>query len=342
VRVLSRRRYTRVVVLTISLAAPLVATSACELFVGTDSFTTGLVDASGSSGTGSPDTGSSGMGATDTGSAGTGSTDTGSPGTGSTGTGEEAAADDGGLSTGDEGVAKDEAGNLSREAGGIVDTSDAGPQTGGGTGQCTVVSGESVCLDCWRTSCCTAYMECQASAGCADMEACVAACVDPPCSCTALPAAMELYLNLAYCGVASPASHPTVDPDGTSACANCEAVGVGDPCEWDDNCVGSHTGCFTDGYCAASSCAAWCAPIDPLGDGTTTSCSSNADCAGDYANGASQNGLKNVCIEYDTFNDQTMCFPQCNRLSADACASFPGTSCTGDFDTAGTPVYACE
>jgi hypothetical protein len=298
-----------VVVLTILLAAPLVATSACELFVGTDSFTTGLVDASGSMGSASP--------------------------------GEEAsAADDGGVSTGDAGVTKDEAGNLSREAGVIVDTSDAGPQTGGGTGQCTVVSGESVCLDCWKTSCCTAYSECQASLGCANMEACVAACVDPPCDCTALPAAMELYLNLAYCGVASPASDPAVDPNGESACAQCEAVGVGDPCEWDYNCVGTRTGCFTDGYCASSSCAAWCAPVDPLGDGTTTTCSSNADCAGDYGNGTSDNGLKNVCIEY--INGQTMCFPQCNRLSGDGCASFPGTSCTGDFDTAGNPVFVCE
>jgi hypothetical protein len=333
VRVLSPRRYAPVLICAASLAAPLLAISACELFVGTDSFTTGLEDANGSTSTG----------ATDTGPSGSGSTDTGAMDTGATGTGEDASsADDGGVSMEDEGVTKNEAGNLGREAGTIIDTSDAGPQTGGGTGQCTVVSGESTCLDCWRTSCCTAYTECQASAGCANMEACVAACVDPPCDCTALPAAMELYLNLAYCGVASPASNPAVDPDGQSACANCEAVGVGDPCEWDYNCVGSQTGCFTDGYCATKSCAAWCSPVDPLGDGSTTRCSSNADCAGDYANGASQNGLKNVCIEYDTLDDLTMCFPQCDRLNADGCASFPGTSCTGDFDTAGSTVFACE
>jgi hypothetical protein len=211
---------------------------------------------------------------------------------------------------------------------GILLVDDSGSTEGGNAVLCATAAADSTCSSCWKTSCCGAYTACQGDVNCAKMATCIENCTDPPCDCTAPAASMQIYLTLASCGVVTSAS----DPTGTSPCALCEAVGTGDPCVWDYNCVGSQVNCMSDGYCAVANCPYWCSPA---------TCSSNSDCAGNYANATSQNGLSSACIDYDGFGD-TMCFPECSPSNANSCAAFPDTTCTQNTDTDGNSVYACE
>lgn len=280
------------------------ATPACELVVGSDNFKVG---------SGSSSFTSTGGTSTSTGA--------------STSTSSSSAAGDAGSADATTPPPRDDAGKRDDasaiEAGTIFGDS-------GGTNVCVAALGDGICAECWKASCCSQYSACLADPNCVALADCVVRCTTPPCGCTSTSGAMALYGRLASCGVNASAA----DPDGGSACANCEAVGPTDLCQWSYNCIGGSVSCYTDPFCSSgASCPGWCSP---------SSCAVNSDCTGNYAGGANQVGQQGVCIQYDATNGYTQCFSECNPSSTNSCSGYPGTTCLSDVDISGAAVNACE
>jgi len=150
------------------VASAAVALPACELFVGTDDFTTSA-DAASASGISMAGGNDASGGAADS------SVDH------ETGDAAKGGVEGGGQTFSDAGT----------------DASDAAAAL------CTVALGDSTCATCWKTQCCSDYVACLANTDCVDIAQCVLDCVSSPCDCTGSPTGMQLYVSLAQCGVAA-------------------------------------------------------------------------------------------------------------------------------------------